>query len=371
MPSIRKWIKHKLAGKNRQETPDSQLPALDDPLFALARIQPLTTTDLLDEKIQNYGLFGRLSPELRQQILKCVFGGGRTIHLDLVYDHPRVRKQQDSFLLDSDSDHLYYGSVSTLVPNTAKTKRWHWSACLCHRTRYRKWDPDLVIGRPNIHALCRPAEPFEDHYVDGIFIIYGTNTFHISTLQLLLKVPRLIPHHLFNEITSLELTWYFDSIYKNQEPVQHSTTSGDEGQGPSLLALSATIPKIFPRLQKLYISFRGYVDLSNHSTNKEIIPEVETIILGPTERILCAMGPRRGKEFSIGLDSHTLWHTLAQKYGDPERRDSAMGRSEMQGGKFWKSINQPTRNLTASIETVQDDHYGYWICGRTKAITDR
>jgi hypothetical protein len=167
MSSIGKWIKRKVASKTKRRARDPQLPTYDDRLFVFAARQPVPATGLLEDRIKSYGLFSRLPTELRREILKCVYGGARTLHLDLVYGHARVRKRQDSFLLDDDSDHLYYGSISALVPDTTRSKHWHWSACVCHRTRYRQWTPHLVAGRSNIHRLFESVEPFEDQCLQG------------------------------------------------------------------------------------------------------------------------------------------------------------------------------------------------------------
>ncbi|KAF3025917.1 hypothetical protein E8E14_014906 [Neopestalotiopsis sp. 37M] len=374
MSSIGKWIKHKVASKKKRKARDPQLPTYDDRLFVFAARQPVPATGPLEDRIKSYGLFSRLPTELRQEILKC----------------------QDSFLLDDDSDHLYYGSISALVPDTTRSKHWHWSACVCHRTKYRQWTPHLVAGRSNIHRLFESVEPFEDQclqgfvcscqpdelmcridsfqdmnwllvcrqaYSEAIDLIYGTNTFHISSLRLWLQVPQLIPWHLFNRITSLELTWYLDHDNKVEVPSTHdASTSCSKAQSSSLLAPLDILPTMFPRLRKLFVSFRGWCS-SSDQRNGEIMPEVEAIIEDPVESVLRAMIPGPGKEFHIGFDRISVWNALNRKYGDLVDKDAVLGDPDMRRGKFWKSLDQPSYSPNAGPESVRDDYNGYWIWG--------
>lgn len=47
----------------------------------------------------------------------------------------------------------------------------------------------------------------ENSYIEGVDILYRTNTFHISSLPLLLNLARLMPPRHLATITSVELLW--------------------------------------------------------------------------------------------------------------------------------------------------------------------
>ncbi|KAI4599538.1 hypothetical protein KJ359_001985 [Pestalotiopsis sp. 9143b] len=122
MKSIRKWIRRKLKGF--RYSGQSGSPAPDDPIFLDLEDQSPIIAKPTSDGMQNYGVFRLLPYELRRQILIEVFGAQRTLHLDLFHKYPPKRKRQDAFLLDSDHDHLYYGSVSSWGLNKAKPFRW-------------------------------------------------------------------------------------------------------------------------------------------------------------------------------------------------------------------------------------------------------
>ena len=54
-------------------------------------------------------------------------------------------------------------------------------------------------------------------YVDGINILYGTNTFHMSSLELQVHLPRLVPASHLEMITSLELLWILNGTSRRGE----------------------------------------------------------------------------------------------------------------------------------------------------------
>lgn len=205
-------------------------------------------------------------------------------------------------------------------------------------------------------------------YIEAIRVIYGTNTFNISTLPVLLKVPRLIPRHLFNEITSLELTMLLEDIYSFRWPspeLGRGNNSPDFGD-KLVDRLCDTLPTTFPRLRKLHIAFRASRKQPLYCFETDQIQEIPWIFLGPIENIMRSMSPSQNRELSIGTESVHVWKALVKEYGGNywDNEDFQAGRP----GWFWKSL-QPANDGHQTNEDGcgcgggDDDHYGYRIYG--------
>lgn len=205
-------------------------------------------------------------------------------------------------------------------------------------------------------------------YIEAVKVIYGANTLNISTFSVLLKVPRLIPYHLFNEITSLELGLHLEDIYSFRWPYPE-LSRGDNGPdfGDKLVdTLCATLPTTFSRLRKLHIAFRASRKQPFYCYETDYIQEMPWIFLGPIENIIRSMSPSRDRELSISTESVHVWKILVKEYGGNywDNEDFQAGRP----GWFWKSL----RPANDGPETNEDgggcggsdgDYYGYRICG--------
>ncbi|KAJ4217935.1 hypothetical protein NW759_008527 [Fusarium solani] len=176
--------------------------------------------------------FSKLPPEIRHEILVLAFGN-RTLHMDLSFDHPMT---PFPYWRTSAWPHDYMNGPWKWEPDYHKSKRWNWRSSICHRCR-----PDR-----REHSLRTRDEPYEsepdagdDHcldglgqncefwpgespskcligvmgwlvasrqaYVEGIAVLYGTNTFHISTQEFLGRLPQLLLPARLASISSLEI----------------------------------------------------------------------------------------------------------------------------------------------------------------------
>jgi hypothetical protein len=137
MKSIKKWTKkiiHPKATLDESKEAPPPLPFLNTPAI------PPPTEACKQYYLNNYGLFGRLPLEIRQEILVCAFGQ-RTLHVDLRYGP------------------LYPPQAQTdnkLRPDHVQQSTWRWFSCECHR--WMKLSDALVA-----HQNVRP--PFDDHCV--------------------------------------------------------------------------------------------------------------------------------------------------------------------------------------------------------------
>ncbi|KAH6838563.1 hypothetical protein B0I37DRAFT_419495 [Chaetomium sp. MPI-CAGE-AT-0009] len=208
---------------------------------------------------------------------------------------------------------------------------------------------------------CRQA------YREGIDILYRTNTFHFSSLPLLLDLPRLMPPHHIAAITSVELLWTFTSPdVLNDETMAQTwrnytqplsapslsnlsspTTSPPSQQQPTpqtkLHRLSAQLPVALPNLRRLYIALQAHLPpphpralpatntsattSTNTSTNtttatvphtnpassdsERVLAAVEHVILAPIEAAFRRLGPGPDKEFSLAVQRGG-WELLAE-----------------------------------------------------------
>ncbi|AEO57202.1 hypothetical protein MYCTH_2303064 [Thermothelomyces thermophilus ATCC 42464] len=315
----------------------------------------------------NYGLFQRLPLEVRQQILTQAFGK-RTLHVHLAYDHPLARKPNSGenkrrMFLSKRADEKrpenrrrHCGLGSNLVPDASRPKQWQWFSCVCHRrvVEARECRPEpqrppqgriepcndgclngrLFTTRYTTNAewgrLCR-CEPIAEYdrpmadrecfigimgwllacrqaYIEGVDILYRTNTFHMSSLPLLLNLARLMPPRRLATITSVELLWdLFDdretikTVYK-QAQASPSSVPPQSQPSTKFHELRQITPRIFPNARNVYVAVQAPIEpLFWAERPAACLPLLERAILGPVEDMFRAMGPEPEKEFSFAI----------------------------------------------------------------------
>lgn len=124
MPKFRQWMRNKFSNiKNSSKAEDAQLPP-NLPVLPQRRQNNLTPVPSRENLVQGLStqsaFFEKLPPEVRQQIYIHAFGG-RTIHIDLSFDHPRLPGPKHAGL---DPDDLRDRTVSPA---------WLWFSSVCHR----------------------------------------------------------------------------------------------------------------------------------------------------------------------------------------------------------------------------------------------
>jgi hypothetical protein len=207
-------------------------------------------------------------------------------------------------------------------------------------------------------------------YLDGIDILYGTNTFHFSDWSLIQNLPRLLPQQHLSNVTSLQMLWKFndddvpwismDRSGSALKPLWDDPTRQDN----PLQRLCSMIPKSFPSLRNLYISLQ--TSISPPGTAVEEVEgraaKVESVILRPMEEMLRSLGPGPRKEFSVAIQRKEwmfLLLTCQKIYGSRLRveEDQTLGR----WGRFWKPLASAD---FSNAETGSDKEHklGYWIC---------
>ncbi|KXX83064.1 hypothetical protein MMYC01_200467 [Madurella mycetomatis] len=373
--SFKQWLKKLFRPVEEGATPEP-LPCRADSEWP--KIPPTTG---------NYGLFDHLPREIRQQILGEAFGG-RTLHIDLTFDHPLIRKSPSHGNRGSKSDEnarTHCGFGSELVRDTRQPKRWQWFGCVCHR-RLAHRDQDWIVEGH------RMIEPYEDEcipgggcigklvscpdevclcesecfvgvmgwllacrqaYVEGMDVLYGTNTIHMASLPLLLHLPRLLSPQALGTITSVELIWNFlkpkSLVDKTMESVwamaaQPPSTSRP-AQSTLFHDLCRIVPSTLPNLRRLHVALQSYIAPSGTMRS---VDAVERVILGPVDDMFRQIGPGPEKEFSLAVQRGG-WTVLAEHFAERYNRPLGVVQilDDCYQTQFWKPLN--------------DENSGYWV----------
>ena len=128
--------------------------------------------------------------------------------------------------------------------------------------------------------------------------------------------------------------------------------------------LCGSIPKTFPHLRSLYVSFQCWLNSPpGKDWEEDIISEAEAIFLGPVENMLRACNG--SLRLYVAIQSGG-WFTLLAKYqqllGAGLRVELVDGLTR---GRFWKPLfREVVRDGGGDDEELNsgDDSFGYWIC---------
>ncbi|KAK4143159.1 uncharacterized protein C8A04DRAFT_12584 [Dichotomopilus funicola] len=382
--SLKKWIKRKMFPRKKQNC-EHPPPA---PPF---RTEWPNISAPNGDLASNYGLFQKLPVELRQQILGYAFGN-RTIHIHLEFGYPFTRKQLPARKSSGATNSLRGG----IVRNDRRPQQWQWFSCVCHRRVIRpKDDNESVVNghaveawedacipsgvghrsgyRPPSAAFCECKSPDRSShdecllgvfgwllasrqaYLDGMDVLFRTNTFHISSLPLLLDLPQLLPPRYLPTITSLELLWTFADPSRLHDSTMTSIWDRHIGTPPTSESvieptkfhrLCDLIPTTFPHLRRLYISMQAYLPPPDGNGGPDIRGAVETLFIHPIEDVFRTLGPAPGKEFSLAIQQGG-WKVFAQRWteGEPGSVEQVGWRE-----KVWKPLG------------LEEGAGGYWLC---------
>ncbi|CAH0043716.1 unnamed protein product [Clonostachys solani] len=241
-------------GKRRREEKSRQKAFRE--LFIKPAIEQPVSLEIPSTSSAETGGFFRLPPELRTKILVCAFGQ-RTLHMSLEYQHPLYvpHERRQGYATHAGIEKLAGFEESHL--RTDIPKKWIWFGCVCHRFRpgadgniplslgrvglgagdldtqhvfsgrYEQlWRGDLDLG----HDLCLEGFGYCDKwdgtwpekchigimgwlltcrqaYLEGLHVLYRTNTIQISSLQLHQSLPDILSPTVTSNMTSLELVW--------------------------------------------------------------------------------------------------------------------------------------------------------------------
>lgn len=189
-------------------------------------------------------------------------------------------------------------------------------------------------------------------YLEGIDVLYKTNTIHVTSPVLIRAMQDLISRQRLADITSLELLW---------ETKLAPLSMGFTGFANSRDKLPAARP-LFPGLRVLRISFKRQVNddedytlgitlpcrhkiLLDHGVHNFFLPEVDKLLerMVPHTTDVTITCPKWRWYEAIDL-------VLLEKQGKEETR---MQRADIEGLKCWRNT-PPRTNMPPSIWDVSD-----------------
>ncbi|EEU37421.1 uncharacterized protein NECHADRAFT_86237 [Fusarium vanettenii 77-13-4] len=297
--TLKKWVIAKL---DKLQGKDPTIPRLPD-----QRKYALTTEYLLASESP---FFKKLPYEIRQGILMFAFGN-RLIHIDLSLAHPtrNAINANPTFFITND----HCGRARVVWPlspiDTGKPKCWQWRGCLCHRippdSRGDFHDRARNIPQPGDDRCCMgfgascdqwPGQlpnkcwigimgwllTCRQSYVEGIQVLYATNTIHIASKALLTHIPSVILPQRLMAISSLEISWNIGAhehegiIFLNQDDLE------------SILTI---LFSHFPALRSLHLALKMQVNIQ--------LP----VHLGATLRVLDSFVRNTNLKFTVSVTS--------------------------------------------------------------------
>ena len=201
-------------------------------------------------------------------------------------------------------------------------------------------------------------------YLEGVDILYKTNTIHIASPILMQSIQDVISWQRLQDITSLELVWKSELL-----PLELGFT-GSDNSPPKLLATP-----IFPCLRILRISFQRLVDgeedyslgivypyenkeLLSHRLHDHLFPTIDTLlqkIVPPTTDVTVTCSKW---DWYLEIDLF-----LMEKQGKEETR---MQRADIEGLKCWRNTPQIIEDVVSdrALENalgVEGQRTGFWI----------
>lgn len=169
-------------------------------------------------------------------------------------------------------------------------------------------------------------------YREGIDVLYATNTIHMSSIELILNLPRLLLTQRLSSITSVEMRWSLGSSADNF---------------PGLHELSNAMPAILPHLELLYISLEGTLRRGAYYT----LDVDDSALFGPVEQMISKFTDLKRCEIAVPLS-----------YYDPRRYIERGGWLEpgwlnsRDHERLWQGL--PETQLTEAEGTTLT---GYWV----------
>ncbi|KAF6803419.1 hypothetical protein CMUS01_15093, partial [Colletotrichum musicola] len=221
-----------------------------------------------------YGLFHRVPVEVRRQVLVEAFGK-QTIHIDLIHgrprDNPRGSPNKEHRLRRAPRAPQKLTSGPALHKLKPRPKKeWRWYSCVCHAdlpsgtkswSRFAEPCDDSCQGADNWRGLSLfrllnlLISKFLDSYVEGMDVLWGTNTFRVQDMVILRNAQQLFLAHRWASIPRLEIQcsfspheWMLPAFDGEPvDPLPYSTR-------PSFHDLMKHLPPVLNNLRTLHLS---------------------------------------------------------------------------------------------------------------------
>ncbi|KFY44973.1 hypothetical protein V494_01226 [Pseudogymnoascus sp. VKM F-4513 (FW-928)] len=338
--------------------------------------------------------FYRVPFEIRRQILMLAFGD-QTVHMDLQYRYPfNLADDQSSYMR---LHARIQSSLGSRGPELIEGERrgWRWFSCKCHR-----FPPDtarLSLGRRRNYPWSHFRDPHIDNclqgmgrcdewpgewpvkcqigimgwllsckqaYLEGIDVLYKTNTIHIASPILMRSIHDIIPWQRLEDMVSLELVWKAKIL-----PLELGLT--DNKYSPRKLLGRP----VFPGLRILRICFQTlvfdeedfalgiswpYIDsgLVSQRLHNSFFPAMDRLLeraVPPTTDVTVTCSKW---DWYVETDYY-----LMERQG---REETRMQSADIAGLKCWR--NTPERKVSGVADAIVEDargverqRKGFWV----------
>ncbi|KAK4506412.1 hypothetical protein PRZ48_000142 [Zasmidium cellare] len=334
------WIRKKIspAASNRNGTTMASESRLQNRSTALTPSPSSESLAVNPQALSRF--FTGLSAEMRIAILTAAFGD-RTMHIDLPKKRP-CQAKNNSRLSRWRKKNTNQESPPDKITGTVCRRRILFSiggkksydpgvfadSCFLVSTSDPGW-PEVFLAMIRVGALgwlqsCRRA------YIEGIDILYSTNTFHITSPHLSTRLPSYILPQRLSRIRKVDFAWEWGRL----DPQRDEYTFERR-----LASLLEKLPSELPRLTSLKIALQNslypYARLHNSSTDAEWEAYGSWIVqkvLEPLDRLVTAMPTLEVCEVYFTTSVH--WN-LSKELGE-------------RGARFWRGVG--------------DGERGYWVC---------
>lgn len=122
-------------------------------------------------------------------------------------------------------------------------------------------------------------------YIEGFDILYSTNRFHISGMNLIQHFPRLLPTQGLSYIHSVEMRWDLGQVAQPPTTDQDISAEPRFGGWRMFLSLLDQLPKALPHLRYLHLTLRGDWFPPQMAVN-DLVRHSEPAMLQPIDRMV-------------------------------------------------------------------------------------
>jgi hypothetical protein len=239
---------------------------------------------------------------------------------------------------------------------------------------------DKRMPTPSSNVLDSFRLTIGHRYVDGIDILYRTNAFHISSVPLLLNLPRLMPPHHLASVTTIELLWDWLGEHQTRRTIYEQAMAHPSPEplpSTKFHDLCRITPQAFPNARHVYVALQADLQPPYVGELIDMRRLFEKAVLGPVEDMFRAMGAEHPeKEFNLAIQLRGFEgfaeHYWQQDMDDdvferchwalcyPDRLRGTLGYNGGEGRLTW------TRDGVSFCETkawkpLGDGAGGYWL----------
>ncbi|VUC26173.1 unnamed protein product [Clonostachys rosea] len=336
--------------------------------------------------------FGRFPAEIRQCILEHAFGQ-RTLHMDLAFVRPHLVMDELQTGL-AQAGHARFQRRHSRDLDFSQVD-WRWLGCVCHRSRPEEQPLSLGRLRSNPRSCARegyregcmvgegecaywPGEwpgkcqigalgwllSCRQGYMEGMEVLYKTNTFQISSDVLLRGLHEVLAPTVLSSITSLELVW---------NPRRLHIIKVFEGLQPQD-GVNRQLPPLFPSLYHLHICLTSleYVTIGMGQGDGMQIRTMEYLAENmplSIDTVVLRAAPVTANVTVTYAEDQEWFETVRANHIKSQGIDGIREReSQFEGPEFWREI--PTSKGSAQKDTTPNSlelgqgakvSRGYWI----------